>query len=74
MASVTEVVWEGDEPDTKSDSNSAKTAENNSVKNALSRLDCICLTILFISFFFNYVCVFNSDMFAEGKAIHVWVY
>ncbi|KAK6134983.1 hypothetical protein DH2020_031267 [Rehmannia glutinosa] len=26
---VTEVVWEGEEPDTKSDSNSAKVAENN---------------------------------------------
>ncbi|KAL7129424.1 hypothetical protein ABFS83_13G065200 [Erythranthe nasuta] len=30
---VTEVVWEGEEPDAKCDSNSAKTAENNTAKS-----------------------------------------
>ncbi|KAL0306598.1 UNVERIFIED_CONTAM: hypothetical protein Sradi_6077100 [Sesamum radiatum] len=34
---VTEVVWEGEEPDTKSDSNSGKVAETNTVKNAINR-------------------------------------
>ncbi|KAL0443622.1 UNVERIFIED_CONTAM: hypothetical protein Slati_2084900 [Sesamum latifolium] len=34
---VTEVVWEGEEPDTKSDSNSGKVAEPNTVKNAINR-------------------------------------
>lgn len=33
---VTEVVWEGEEPDTKSDSNSGKIAETNTV-NAINR-------------------------------------
>ncbi|KAH6785309.1 hypothetical protein C2S51_037764 [Perilla frutescens var. frutescens] len=34
---VTVVVWEGEEQDTKSDNNSAKTAENNTASNALNR-------------------------------------
>ncbi|KAI3457615.1 hypothetical protein Pfo_014278 [Paulownia fortunei] len=34
---VTEVVWEGEEPDTNSGSNSAKIAENNTVNNAINR-------------------------------------
>ncbi|KAL0289557.1 UNVERIFIED_CONTAM: hypothetical protein Scaly_2699300 [Sesamum calycinum] len=34
---VTEVVWEGEEPDTKSESNSGKVAETNTVKNAINR-------------------------------------
>ncbi|KAL3626770.1 hypothetical protein CASFOL_029342 [Castilleja foliolosa] len=36
---VTEVVWEGEEPDTKSDikNNAAKVAENNTANNAINR-------------------------------------
>ncbi|KAL3849306.1 hypothetical protein ACJIZ3_011188 [Penstemon smallii] len=34
---VTEVVWEGPEPDTKSDNNSMKKSENNTVNNAINR-------------------------------------
>lgn len=42
VATVTVVVWEGEESDPKSDSNSGKIAENNTASNAINRLDCIC--------------------------------
>lgn len=42
MSVVTEVVWEGEEPDTVSDKTSAETAENKKVSSATNRLDCLC--------------------------------
>lgn len=41
VATVTVVVWEGEEQDTKSDNNSATTAENNTASNAINRFDCL---------------------------------
>ncbi|KAG8386442.1 hypothetical protein BUALT_Bualt03G0149200 [Buddleja alternifolia] len=40
---VTEVVWEGEEPNSKSDSNSVAAADNNIANNAINRLDPIWL-------------------------------
>lgn len=42
MATVTEVVWEGEEPDSVTDKISAKTAENKTLSSATNRLDCTC--------------------------------
>lgn len=53
-ATVTVVVWEGEEQDTKSeksDNSSAKIATNNAASNTINRFDCLLdcsFTFLFI--------------------------
>ena len=72
LVTVTEVVWEGEEQDTKSNNNSsAKIAGSNTVSNATNRYGCsLACSFYHVFYFFNHFIRYLLKLSITRGVIH----